>query len=100
MNNTSSSPISLQPVAGSSVSLFRLLANRVLASRWIASLTAIYSDLLEEKIKPVQTLHLVHVQMAGFSALFPAALPLVVRFLLIAWFLLALNSCRRALTKA
>lgn len=70
-------------------SLFSLLSS----SNWLQGLTGLYSDLLGERITPVQTLHLLHVQTAFAVLLLPVDISLPLRFILLLWTIVAALSC-------
>lgn len=59
-------------------------------------LSAFYSRLLEMRVTPRQTLHLLHAQCAFFVLLFPLPFSLWMRLLFLLWFVLSVRGCRRA----
>ena len=77
--------------AASRPSVFAALKGYCLRSKAVHSLSAFYSRLLETRVTPLQTLHLLHAQLV-----FPLPFSPCVRFLVLGWFALTVAQCRRA----
>ncbi len=72
------------------------LFSRLARLQAVVALAGIYSAIMEERISPQLTLHLLNAQMAAFVALLPATLPLTLRLVCFLWAALALTGCREA----
>ena len=68
----------------------------LLGRSWLIGLSSFYARLLEVRVSPLQALYLTHTQLAFFAMVFPIYMPLLVRFLFLLWFCLALIQCRKA----
>lgn len=66
----------------------------------VRRLADVYSRLLEERVTPRQTLHLVHAQLACFALLLTASAPWAFYVLELAWTALAVKGCANALSHA
>lgn len=82
--------------AASRPSVFAAFKGYCLRSKAVHSLSAFYSRLLETCVTPLQTLHLLHAQMAFVLMVFPFPFSPFVRFLFLGWFALTMVQCRRA----
>ena len=82
--------------AASRPSVFAALKGYCLRSKAVHSLSAFYSRLLETRVTPLQTLHLLHAQLAFVLMVFPLPFSPFVRFLFLGWFALTVAQCRRA----
>ncbi len=76
--------------------LIAALKGYCLRGKAVRALSAFYSRLLEARVTPLQTLHLLHAQLAFFLMVFPLPFSPFVRFLCLGWFALAAARCRRA----
>lgn len=72
------------------------LTERVLSSRAMQRLAALYGAVLEQPVTPRQALHLTNAQAAFAALLLPFAASILYYTLVLAWCLLALRGCRRA----
>ena len=83
--------------AASRPSVFAALKGYCLRSKAVHSLSAFYSRLLETRVTPLQTLHLLHAQLAFVLMVFPLPFSPFVRFLFLGWFALTVAQCRLSL---
>lgn len=75
----------------SALGLFVL--SRLTQARAVRRLSSVYSTLLEERVTPLRTLHLLHAQLAITTLVMPADLPLAARLVSLLWSALALRAC-------
>ncbi len=80
----------------SQTSIFASIKSCFLRSVPVVSLASFYSRLLEMHVTPLQTLHLLHAQLAFFLMLLPFEFSVLVRALFVLWFALSVCQCRRA----
>lgn len=73
------------------------LTDRLLDAAPLKGLARLYGSLLERKITPRQTLHLLHVQAAGAVLVLPVTVHAGFLLLALAWLGLAAWQCRRSL---
>lgn len=93
------SPVQVPSVERTSLcwsSPFAGLRKRIELSVPIVRLSRCYTRLSERRITPLQTLHLLHIQAAFGTFVFPLAFPLLVRALMLVWFVVALLQGRRS----
>ena len=84
--------------AASRPSVFAALKGYCLRSKAVHSLSAFYSRLLETRVTPLQTLHLLHAQLAFVLMVFPLPVFLLLFRFFVLWDGLPLTvaQCRRA----
>lgn len=66
----------------------------ILSSRRLMSLSRYYSRLLELPVTSLQTLYLLHAQLAFVCLVFPVECSLSIRVLFLVWFALSVLQCK------
>lgn len=72
------------------------LKDKILSSVLLKNISELFSMIVEEKISPLQTLHLLHAMFALIFVVFPVEMSFVLRLLFIGWFALTLLQCKQS----
>lgn len=85
--------------ANRSVPIIEVWQTKILSFSYLVRLAHLYSAIMEQAISPLQTLYLLHVQLAFTLLIFPFSLSVLVRFIFLIWTVIALLLCRSAIYK-
>ena len=72
------------------------LKNKILSSDLLKNISEVFSMIVEDNVSPLQTLYLLQAMLALVFVVFPIDIPLLMCFLFIGWFALALMQCKQA----
>lgn len=68
----------------------------IVNSRFALSLAALFSFILDEKVSPAKSLHIVNACVAGTAAFLFGGFSVMVQIVLLAWFAVAVWQCRKS----
>ncbi|MEG1580211.1 MAG: hypothetical protein RR386_02995 [Bacteroidaceae bacterium] len=77
--------------------LFARLQQLVLRFTPLVALAGIYSKVMEQRITPLQTLQLLHAQIACFALILVGSTSWLLSILFLVWAVVAVWQCKRAL---